>query len=128
MGLKNGLNLIAIYMSNNKTNRAGSRRIPAKWLGAFKAGHNYASRWAIDDSFAYELLKSANDGNAEAAAALDWLAQFNNEFHKDWFDPLKPPLHNTAELRKSCSDRKNARNRCVLNVSATSRLKPPIDE
>lgn len=59
---------------------------------------------------------------------LKWLNKFEGEYtnasvsQKDK-QRLKNQLHNTLELAKDCTDRNNARNRCLLNIAkATNAL------
>lgn len=60
---------------------------------------------------------------------LEWLNKFEGEYTNasvSQSDPerLKDQLHNTKELAKDCTDRNNARNRCLLNKKkATNELK-----
>lgn len=60
---------------------------------------------------------------------LEWLNKFEGEYTNasvSQSDPqrLEDQLHNTKELAKDCTDRNNARNRCILNKKkATNELK-----
>jgi len=46
-----------------------------------------------------------------------WMAKFMKEYNNAMLDTknLKNNLHNTQELKKSCTDRNNARNRCIYS-------------
>lgn len=54
----------------------------------------------------------------------EWLHKFLSE--RDGasldFKNLENNLHNTKELKKDCTDRNNARNRCLYGVSKANRL------
>jgi hypothetical protein len=85
------------------------RLIPKKFLGAFKRGHRPTSREFIDEKLAYELLNKALAGDLEASKELEWLARFNNEYHKAVLPEDDPnSLHNTKELRRDCNRRSYA--------------------
>jgi hypothetical protein len=47
-----------------------------------------------------------------------WMARFMNEYNnaKLDFKDLSNNLHNTQELKKACTDRNNARNRCIYTM------------
>jgi len=91
--------------------------IPREYLGAFKAGHRAAARPFIDGDLAYRLLSRVmSQGCDEARGALEYITRFNNEFYKDVFKKNEESLHNTRELRKSCGDRNNSRNRDAYSL------------
>jgi hypothetical protein len=52
--------------------------------------------------------------------AKEWLNQFSSEYINASFSSKKEPLHNTPELKKSCYDRNNARNRCQMTRKKAS--------
>ncbi len=85
------------------------RMIPKKFLGAFKKGHRNSAREFIDEELANKLLDLAQSGDKKAEKALEWLTQFNNEYHKAVIKKDDPNVfHNTDELRKDCNDRSYA--------------------
>lgn len=85
------------------------RIIPKEYLGAFKKGHRKSAREFIDEELAYRLLERAQNGCEESRKALEWLTQFNNEFHKAVINKTDPKaFHNTDELRKECNQRSYA--------------------
>jgi len=47
-----------------------------------------------------------------------WMAKFMNEYNNAKLDyqNLKNNLHNNQELKKACTDRNNARNRCIYTM------------
>lgn len=47
-----------------------------------------------------------------------WLARFMDEYNNARLDfkDLSNNLHNTEELKKSCTDRNNSRNRCIYTI------------
>lgn len=47
-----------------------------------------------------------------------WMAKFMNEYNNARLDyaDLSNNLHNTPELKKACTDRNNARNRCAYTL------------
>jgi hypothetical protein len=91
--------------------------IPREYLGAFKAGHRASARPFIDDELSHKLLVKVLDyGCDEARQALEYITKFNNEFYKDVFKKGESALHNTRELRKSCGDRNNSRNRDAYSL------------
>lgn len=49
----------------------------------------------------------------------DFLSKFNEEYYgaRLNFDDLSQNLHNTEELKKDCTDRNNAQNRCVYGIA-----------
>lgn len=51
-----------------------------------------------------------------------WLNKFTEEYVNANLDykNLKNNLHNTQELKKDCTDRNNARNRCILTRAKAS--------
>ena len=53
-----------------------------------------------------------------------WLHKFEEEFNGASLDfkNLKNNLHNTPELKKDCTDRKNSRNRCMYGIAKASGL------
>lgn len=56
-----------------------------------------------------------------------WLNDFTEEYYGAALDykNLDNNLHNTPELKKDCTDRNNARNRCIYGIwKATNRLLP----
>ncbi len=57
--------------------------IPREYLGAFKKGHRKSAREFIDDELSYTLLERAEAGCEESRKALQWIAQFNNEYYKN---------------------------------------------
>lgn len=111
-----------------------SKVIPREYLGAFKAGHPARSREFIDEEYSFYLLdKIINENCHESKKLLAYIAKFNNEYHKDFFKNTEEPLHKKTHLtdervqtgknknklishRKSCSDRKNSRNRDILSI------------
>lgn len=78
-------------------------------LGAFKKGHRRPAREFIDDEFAYKLLKQMEQGCSSAKESLEWLAQFNNEYHRNWFrKEALIPFHADESLKDECSKREYA--------------------
>lgn len=57
-----------------------------------------------------------------------WLNQFSQEYICANFNHGKKPLHDTKELKKSCYDRNNARNRCQLTRKKASGELQSIEE
>jgi len=53
-----------------------------------------------------------------------WMAQFMNEYNNARMDfkDLSNNLHNTQELKKACTDRINARNRCIYSIEKAKGL------
>jgi hypothetical protein len=85
------------------------RLIPKRFLGAFKKGHRKSAREFIDEELAFKLLDLAEKGDPEAIKALDWLTQFNNEYHKAVINKNDPnALHNSDKLRQECNQRSYA--------------------
>lgn len=93
------------------------KNIPKEYLGAFKAGHRQSAREFIDEDLSYALLKKIIDtGCEESKKALAYITKFNNEFHKAVVKKGDTEaLHNSQELRKSCYDRNNSRNRDITS-------------
>lgn len=54
----------------------------------------------------------------------EWLHKFEEEFNGASLDfkNLENNLHNTQELKKDCTDRKNARNRCTYGIAKANGL------
>lgn len=103
---------------------------PKKWLSCFKAGHRATSREFIDEELAIKMLErwKKNPEDKEAIEVLDYLAQFNAEFHKDVFAKNKPRLNGDQVVegqvdskgrpltyRKDCQQRNDARNRDIMS-------------
>lgn len=90
--------------------------IPVEFLGAFKAGHRASVRPFIDEDLSMKLLKRVlSEDCDESRKHLEYITKFNNEFHKNVIKKGdKRALHNTDELRHSCYDRENARNRDIF--------------
>lgn len=81
--------------------------IPKHFLGAFKKGHRKSAREFIDEDLAFRLLEKAKNGCQESIEALEWLTQFNNEYHKAVINKNDPTaFHNTDKLRKDCNQRR----------------------
>jgi hypothetical protein len=58
-----------------------------------------------------------------SAENLDWLSQFNEEFHTGYFPRGRPPLHRTKKLRRDCYARNNAAQRDLYSrLSAYGKL------
>lgn len=108
-----------------------ARNVPARFLGAFKKGHRYSSRDMIDEDLSWELLdKIEKSGYKDQASieALEYIAKFNNEFHKNVVsktDPLhtcscpdrkRGDKHLEGCLRNDLNDRENAKNRDIMSV------------
>ena len=58
----------------------------------------------------------------------DWLNKFNEEYYGASLDykQLDNNFHNNERLKKDCTDRNNARNRCVYGLAkATGRIIDP---
>lgn len=79
-------------------------KVPKKWLGAFSFGHRKAVKnsHVIDDDFAWDLYNKAMDGDKKAEEALDYLARFNNELHRNVMKKGDPDaiIANNDEMRK----------------------------
>lgn len=99
--------------------RRSKNLIPPDFLGAFKAGQRPGTQEYLDDEFAHELLDriiASNYQDAEAIAHLKYLAQFNDEFEKDFIRTTgREPLHATEAERLELHRRNNARNRDVFS-------------
>ena len=108
-----------------------ARSVPSRWLGAFKKGHRYSSRDMIDEDLAWELLErweKSKGTDKEAEQALDYLAKFNNEYHKNVVsktDPLhkctcpnrkRGDAHLEGCHRNDLNDRENAKNRDIMSI------------
>ena len=67
----------------------------------------------LDD--VYDVLEYADKLNQEEKL---FLAKFMDEYNnaKLDYDNLENNLHNTKELKKACTDRNNARNRCIYTI------------
>jgi hypothetical protein len=87
--------------------------IPKELLGAFKAGHRKSARPFIDEELSLKLLSKYHaTGCAESFRHLQYIAKFNNEFHKNVIRKGDDSsLHCTDELRRDCYARNNAMNR-----------------
>ena len=58
-----------------------------------------------------------------------WLNKFMEEYNNASLDykNLENNLHNTPELKKDCTDRNNARNRCIYSIKkATNMVKDDL--
>jgi hypothetical protein len=124
-----------------------ARNVPSKWLGAFKKGHRFSSRDAIDEELSWEMLdrwEKSGRTDKEAEATLDYLTKFNNEFHKNVVsksDPLhkctcpnrkKGDKHLEGCHRNDLNDRENAKNRDIMSVQnetvKRTKFKPSEDD
>lgn len=121
------------------------RKIPDQYKGAFKAGHRKVAQQFIDEELANDLLRRierSNGQDTEAVKALEWLSQFNNEFHKNvvskdnskafhahnkqsneyktdqWGNPILDANGNKIPLtmRQSLYARENAKNRDIMSA------------
>jgi hypothetical protein len=84
-------------------------------LAALKPELNLKTRYEeISDMNSY-----MNKLNAKEKA---WLNKFSSEYVNASLDTENPKnnLHNTKELMKSCTDRNNSRNRCILSRANAS--------
>jgi hypothetical protein len=97
-----------------------AKKVPKRWLGAFKRGHRFSDRAFIDEDQAWEMLErweESGGSDKEAEQVLDYLTKFNNEYYRGVLKKGDPnALHNTDELRKSVYDRQNAKNRDIMSV------------
>lgn len=108
-----------------------NRNVPPRFLGAFKKGHRFSSRSMIDEDLSWELLDKIEESNYTDTAsiqALEYLAKFNNEFHKNVVsktDPFhvcncpnrkKGDKHLEGCNRNSLNERENAKNRDIMSV------------
>lgn len=52
-------------------------------------------------------------------AEKSWLSKFNEEYYGASLDfkNLENNMHNNQELKKDCTDRNNARNRCIYSIA-----------
>lgn len=91
--------------------------IPKEFLGAFKAGHRASSRPFIDEDLSkILLLKVLKESCQESRKTLEYIAKFNNEFHKNVIKKGDArALHHTDELRRDCYARENSRNRDIYS-------------
>ena len=89
-----------------------SKKVPLRFLPAFSFGCPYVNREFLDDSLAWKLLKAAQKGDAKAVEQLDYMARFNEEFHRLYFRDGKDTskaLHNTQDLKSKAQDSFNSR-------------------
>lgn len=88
--------------------------IPKEYLGAFKAGHRHRTRFYIDETLSWELLrKIVEEDCKKSASELAYIARFNNEFERGSLKKGDPAnLHQGSELEKECYNRKNEIERC----------------
>ena len=108
-----------------------ARNVPSRFLGAFKKGHRFSSRDAIDEDLSWDLLDKIEKSNYTDKAsieALEYIAKFNNEFHKNVVsktDPLhkctcpnrkRGDKHLEGCQRNDLNDRENAKNRDIMSV------------
>jgi hypothetical protein len=86
-------------------------------------GLNLRSRWE-------EVYDVASYANKLPADAKDWLNKFMGEYVNANLDVenLENNLHNTKELKKSCQDRNNARNRDIYSRANASGNLIGLDE
>jgi hypothetical protein len=108
---------------------AQSKKKKLKPGGVRKKGNTKGKSWS-KDPFAslnpnknmgrrlddvYDVLEYADKLNQEEKL---FLAKFMDEYNnaKLDYDNLENNLHNTKELKKACTDRNNARNRCIYTI------------
>lgn len=63
-------------------------------------------KWMVDQDYTKTLSKEHQD----------WIGRFNQEYYKNHFESAETDLHNTKELKKSCYDNENARNRDLFGI------------
>ncbi len=93
--------------------------IPKEFLGAFKAGHYPSAKEFIDEEFSSGLLRLSELGVLWAQEALNWLTQFNNEYHRGVF--TKDDLVDLTKGQRGRRERygaQNARQRDALTKRA----------
>lgn len=87
-------------------------KVPLRFLSAFSFGCPRVNREFLDDALAWRLLAAANKGDDAAAKQLDFMARFNEEFHRCYFregKASKAVLHNTPDLQRKLQDSINAK-------------------
>ena len=117
--------------------------VPKRWLGAFKAGHHASAKEFIDETLSWILLYKIEQSeytDKESMEQLDYIAKFNNEFHKcvikkndnsalhseDLSNELKRDVYGnlvldkegnpiTLKLRETLYSRKNSLNRDLMS-------------
>lgn len=97
-------------MSEKEKTKKENRRSKQKYP-ALKPQYNLKIRYELFDQ---DYIHKLTDEEKE------WLNRFNEEFNNANFNHKGEALHDTAELKKSCYDRNNARNRDVLAKARAS--------
>lgn len=99
-------------MKRGGVRKTGYRKVKASdWkasLAALEPSENMSRRQEdVEDIQEYVHLLSPDE--------KQWMAQFMREYNNAMLDfqNLDNNLHNTPELKKACTDRNNARNRCI---------------
>lgn len=91
-------------------------QIPARFLGAFKAGHRVSTREFIEEELSYELLNKIIDSNwtdQESIDQLDYLTRFNNEFERGQLKKNdEKAIHQSGH---DCYTRNNKRNTDIMS-------------
>lgn len=93
------------------------RRVPVRFLGAFKMGHRPSVQDLVDDELSWELLRRVEQSDyadTEALEALDYLTRFYNELYRGVLKKNDPKaIHQTDELYKAAVGSRNAHRRCT---------------
>lgn len=87
-------------------------KVPVRFLAAFSFGCPKSIRDFLDDELAWRLLKSALAGNQASIQQLDFIARFNEEFHRSYFrdgKKAKTSLHKTPTLQRKLQDSINSK-------------------
>lgn len=87
-----------------------SKRSRAKYP-ALLPEYNLKTRF---DEIDYDYIHKLSNEEKE------WLNRFTEEYINAEFRHSGEKLHNTAELKKSCYDKNNARNRCIYTKAKAS--------
>lgn len=85
------------------------KRGKVKYPGLKKAYKSRTKHEYLDQDYINDLTPELKE----------YLSKFNDEFYGANLDfkNLENNLHNTPELKKDCTDRNNANNRCVYSVA-----------
>lgn len=89
-----------------KENRRSKQKYPA-----LKPQYNLKIRYELFDQ---DYIHKLNDEEKE------WLNRFNEEYNNANFNHRGNVLHDNPELKKSCYDRNNSRNRDILAKAKAS--------
>ncbi len=93
-----------------------NKKVPLRFLPAFSFGSPKVNREFLDDELAWKLLKKAEKGDLAAVKALDFMARFNEEFHRSYFrggKGDKATLHKTPDLQRKLQDSINSKRKDI---------------